>query len=429
MSDFYLSYGSKTDNGLVKEFNTDSILEFKIPNGHIFVVCDGHNGKDGHGALASKLTTESIKKYFFNRSYKDIIKAITNAITFANVTLFEQINKDSKYEGIGSTIAIIIYYNNKIYYAYAGDSRIYILRDNELQLLTKDHVNNPSNPINEDVNILIGKNKNIKFGVCKKPIMPNINDTYLICSDGLTDKVDKDNILNILLDNDKSSEHKCQDLIDLANEKGGEDNISVQVLEFSEKIEKPKKRLNYKYIALGVLAIIIATVIGFVEFNNKDVNSENIIEKQQVIIEEPNITDDNTLMVEEPKIEEIEQNNNITSKDIINKKQKKDLQIDSQEIYYNHKIKYGENLYRIAIRYNTTQLTLIKINGDKAKKLIAGTIIKIPVKALHKVKQGESFSSISNKYNTKIKAICLASKIDKNAPLKIGQTLIIPTSK
>jgi protein phosphatase len=424
----YLGYGSKTNNGLVKEFNTDSIIEFEIPNGHVFVVCDGHDGPDGHGALASKLTTESIKKYFFNRSYKDIIKALTNAITFANITLFEQTKKDSKYNGIGSTIAILIYFNKNIYYAYAGDSRIYVLRDDELQPLTRDHVNNPDNPIDDEVNIFIGKDKNIKFGVCKKPLTANVNDVYMLCTDGLTDKLTKDDIVEVLSDKDKSSEHKCLDLIDLANEKGGEDCVSVQVIDFSEKITKPKikKTLKTKYIILGILSIVIASVIGFFEFNDDlSQKEEVVVEEQSDIIQEPEISD--KLVVEEPTIEEdIEQDNSVDEKE---KNEEVNNIEDNQEVFYNHKIKYGENLYRIAIRYNTTQLKLIEINGDRAKRLVAGTTIKIPVKAIHTVQSGESFSSISDKYKIKIRAICVANKLEKENPLKLGQKLIIPLSK
>jgi LysM repeat protein len=74
-------------------------------------------------------------------------------------------------------------------------------------------------------------------------------------------------------------------------------------------------------------------------------------------------------------------------------------------------------------------LKLIEINGDRAKRLVAGTTIKIPVKAIHTVQSGESFSSISDKYKIKIRAICVANKLEKENPLKLGQKLIIPLSK
>ena len=78
---------------------------------------------------------------------------------------------------------------------------------------------------------------------------------------------------------------------------------------------------------------------------------------------------------------------------------------------------------------NISQKQLTDINGNKAKNLVAGSILKIPVNAIHKVKAGESYSVISDKYNVKIKMICHASKIIESQPLKEGQTLIIPLVK
>jgi len=70
----YLSSGSKTQAGSAKEFNTDAMVDFTILDGHVFAVCDGHDGVNGHGALSSKLVTESIKKYlvFIKSNFKFI---------------------------------------------------------------------------------------------------------------------------------------------------------------------------------------------------------------------------------------------------------------------------------------------------------------------------------------------------------------------
>ncbi len=61
------SFGSITQLGKQQDFNSDAIIEFSILDGHVFVICDGHDGDEGHGALAAKLTADSIKKYFHNR--------------------------------------------------------------------------------------------------------------------------------------------------------------------------------------------------------------------------------------------------------------------------------------------------------------------------------------------------------------------------
>ena len=233
MSDkYHLSSGNITHPGLVKEFNSDSILDFTIPDGHVFLVCDGHEGPGGHAALASKLTSESIKKYFYNRSYKDVNHALTNAVTYANYTVYEQSVKEEKYNGIGSTLAIIIYRDNKVYYAYAGDSRIYLYNDQKLQALTRDHVVDPQNVKESEVNVLIGANKDIRFGVSKNPLAVNENDLFLLCTDGLTDALTEDEITEVLSDPNMSPEHKCLILNQRVVDKGGDDNVSIQIIEF-----------------------------------------------------------------------------------------------------------------------------------------------------------------------------------------------------
>jgi len=441
-----ISFGSISDSGKVKEYNTDTILEFPILGGYVFIVCDGHDGDGGHGALASKLTAESIKKYFYNRSYKDILRALTNAVTFANYSLYEQIQKNNKYKGMASTLAIVIYRNNKLYYAYAGDSRIYHLKDNKLQLLTRDHVTNYQNPKDEDVKILIGKNKDLRFGVCRKPLEVTEDDVFMICSDGITDYITNEEIENILKEEEKSPEHKCKDLIDLANEKGGNDCISVQILEFSQPLIEEKKILNFSfksvlYVLAGIVlvaALAFAGVKGYNIYLTKKATTESAVinkkEKKQVKPqsqkhEQINISDKSN-KEKNKQIVKVQQKETVKPKQQKNSNIKKVNAVktvkNSSVVYYNHKVKYGENLYRLGLRYNISQKQLIDINGDKAKKLIAGSIIKIPVKAIHKVKSGESYSTISDKYNVKIKYICFASGIKSGSQLREGQILVIP---
>jgi protein phosphatase len=440
--ELHLSFGSFTEAGQVNEFNTDALIEFKIADGHVFIVCDGHNGEHGHGALAAKLIVESIKKYFYNRTYKDMAKALTNAITFANVALFEQAQKDEKYKGMASTLAILIYYENKIYYAYAGDSRIYLYRNAKLQPLTRDHVDDPLNAIGADVKVLIGRSKDIKFGVCKTPIQIVEDDIFLLCTDGLTDQVTDTEIEEIIGDVDKAPEHKAKNLIDLANEKGGNECVSVQVVEFAQVIElqkpKPKMKINinFKLMLYWVLGTVALVALGFGGYKGYEAFKNRPVREQ---VEEIKTVD--TKDIEKNKKTKSEGNK--TKKEpakkvspeaakpvVAEKKKEPNVKPNLGEIvYYNHEIKFGENLYRIAIRYNVTQKQLIDINGKKAENLISGTKIKIPVKAIHKVVGGESFSSISNKYNVKIKLICAASNIDEATPLREGQILIVPLNK
>ncbi len=431
------SFGSITQLGNQQDFNSDAIIEFSILDGHVFVVCDGHDGDEGHGALAAKLTADSFKKYFSNRSYKDLNIALTNAVTYANYAVHEQSQKDTKYKNIGSTLAILIYRNNKVYYAYAGDSRIYMHKDNKLKPLTLDHVENKYSPAESKVNILIGPNKDIKFGVCKTPIELKENDKFLLCTDGLTDIVKNEEISTIISDSDTSPDHKALLLAKKADENGGVDNTSIHIIEFDNNHPVPKKSftLNKNFILIAI-AIFTVTILGFGGFkgyqyfiNNKSEKPTKIAEQKLQTNSKPVaevIENKKSITVEKEKIIQ-EQNTPKTQAKPREEQVKTTAKIaSSQAVFYTHKILFGENLYRLAIRYGTTQRKLIEINGDNAKNLIAGSKLKIPVLALHTVKKGESFSIISDKYNIKIDVICRANKISKTQSLAEGKKLIIP---
>ncbi|MGE4288202.1 MAG: LysM peptidoglycan-binding domain-containing protein [Salinivirgaceae bacterium] len=430
----YLSFGVKTETGIDMKFNTDAFVEFDIAEGHVFAVCDGHNGVEGHGALASKMVAESIRKYFFNRTYSDFDKAITNAVVYANYTLYQQTLKNEKYQGIGSTLAILIVKNNKVYYAYAGDSRIYHLRDGKLQLLTRDHVETPEYPNDAEVTILLGHHKDIKFGVCKQPLTIETNDLFLLCTDGVTDVLGKESLLEVLSDTNTAPEHKSLKLAEKVHEAGAKDNYTIQVLEFSEKVVEteptlePINRKNLLGIATIVLSLllVISAFIFFPDLKNKTSKRANTaLVKSAEVGNQKKEGDKTTVIKPEEKPIEQKSSEKLQQQKVQASKQTAPA-IQGKPVYYEHEIKYGENLYRIAIRYNVTQKELIAINGSVAEKLIAGKKLNIPVTAIHKVASGESFSTLSNKYNVKISLIVAANKMEPLQALPVGKLVVIP---
>lgn len=431
------TFGSITQLGNEQSFNTDAIIDFPIFEGHVFLVCDGHNGEEGHGALAAKLAAESIKKYFYNKSYKDMLSALTNAVSFANYAVYSQAQKDDKYKNIGTTLAILIFKNQKIYYAYAGDSRIYLYKNEQLKALTLDHVEDRYNPSTSDVNVLIGKHKDIKFGVCKNPLQVSPDDYFLICTDGLSDVLGNQEITSIIGDKDTSPDHKALLLAQKVEEKQGKDNISAYVLEFSDKIAEEKSEPTKKSIKvllftiLGIL-IVLGVVFGIKFFKNNDnqkeiqTQAQAASEKEEIFATEDLVTED-TVLEEVPEAiqsepEKIEKKVKIKKEEIIQEK----IADETHPVFFQHKIQYGENLYRISLRYGVSQQKIIDLNGDFAKKFIAGKTIKIPVKAIHIVRKGESYSILSDKYNVKIASICRANQFDKNQSLSEGVKMVIP---
>ncbi len=430
------NFGNLTKLGEEKSFNTDSIIDFPIFEGHVFIVCDGHDGEEGHGALAAKITSESIKKYFHNKSYKDTISALTNAVSFANYSVYKQATSETKYNNICSTLAVLIFKNNKIYYAYAGDSRIYLYQNNKLTKLTLDHVTDINNAAESDVTILVGKNKDIKFGVCKNPLKVSPDDRFLVCTDGISDTLNSEELTDVIGNDDTSPDHKALILEQRIKEKNGKDNFSAYIVEFTDKVAKTPKKINISkkqiIISLSVLVGLVLIVLVGIFFKNRPIpNNED-----EIAIETTNNTlnkPDNEQIIENSS-NNIENKKETSAKQIETPKPKKEEHkaqttaeaTNTEGTFCKHKIQYGENLYRLALRYGVSQKQLVDINGDLATRFIAGNIIKIPVKAIHIVKSGESYSILSDKYNIKINSICRTNKTDKNTPLSKGAKVIIP---
>ena len=448
----YFEFGNLSDTGKVKEHNKDAFIDFKINNGHGFVVCNGIDGKEGGGAIASKIATNSIKQYFINKNYTDILKALTNAILFANYEIFNQAQKNNKYKDMGTTIVVVIFVKNEIYYAYAGNSRLYIYRNNNLQGLTKDHTivqnlidkgeitaNEAKNhPDKDKLFNFLGLKKEIKFGICKQAVKVENEDMLLLCTDGLTDMMSDNDIQNILKDGNSSVQHKTLNLINKANENGGKDNTTVQLIRFfdaslNQSLElddnnKNSKKSFTKYL-LGII-ITIAVILGayFIYnnyFSNSNKNQITSILKNKKIPkkikasntnkDKKNISDSlNKPTTSDTKI--IEKKNNPETSGVKKPEQTK----------LTYTLKQGDNFYRLGIRFNVTVSKLEEINSIKATHLRAHQKVIIPLTAIHTIKKGETLSHISNKYNIKQNLILKANKLTNDKKLKVGAKLYIP---
>ena len=425
---FNINFGSISNLGKVKEHNTDAVVEFPIADGHVFAVCDGHDGVEFGGALAAKITTEEIKRYFFDRSYSNLSNALTNAVSYANYCVFNQANTNEKYNGIGSTLAILIVQNDEAYYASAGNSRIYIHKDGQIAQITRDHVENG------EVSVLIGKEKNIKFSVCKNPIQLDGNETFMLCSDGLTSQLSDDEIFDVLNNSDMSSEMKTARLIDMANIAGGTDNISVQVIDFSTMTKKKEPQVSI-WRTVAIVSSLLLFIIVFYEIYKYKVNEgvaqpqiEETVAPSPVskaeIAEQPA---DNQAK-EQPKATNTanSQAENTTAKPEPTNNQAKPLNDNKIHI---HIVEKGQNLFRIGLRYNVPYAKIEELNGDVAKNLTVGARLKIPVKAIHKIANGETIESIAAKYGNPATDIIKANQLSDGEQLEVGDELVIPLSK
>lgn len=237
----------KTDKGRVRQNNED--------NGGVFVNKDGHrlavvaDGMGGHraGDVASEMTVSILQEMWEETEGIKTADAaeewLRTHIVEVNFKLYEHAQKFSECEGMGTTIEAVIATELFSTIAHVGDSRSYILNSNGFQQLTEDHtlVNElvrtgqiseadaEHHPRKNVILRALGTEKHVKIDV--RTIMFEEDDLLLLCSDGLTNKVEKEEILTILQRED-SLEEKAEALIHLANENGGEDNITLIILEF-----------------------------------------------------------------------------------------------------------------------------------------------------------------------------------------------------
>ena len=236
---------SKTVIGLVRKANEDSIGSLtniqSYNNSDVFVVCDGMGGHVG-GATASQTAVSCILSYFKGSPHPNPIIALEKAISLANSEIYSISTNNSELKGMGTTCVVLLNLDNSIYIAHVGDSRIYINTDNKIYRLTKDHSfvqklvdagqladhEMETHPRKNELTKALGISKNVVVEVSQEPIFAKAGDKFLLCSDGLCGLVNDMTILNTL--NNKSGHDAVDELIQLAENAGGNDNISADLV-------------------------------------------------------------------------------------------------------------------------------------------------------------------------------------------------------
>lgn len=241
---------SKSDVGRVRQNNEDFYGEFRIePNHFVFVVADGMGGHNA-GEVASRLAVltffESYKKYF--EEIGETEKAIELAFHDANKRVFEEGAGKESQHGMGTTLSTLILRGENAYLGHVGDSRIYLIREDECRRLTKDHSlvgKMKENGVITEEEARSHPRRNILYlslGV-KESIVPQIRggidvkdgDVFVVCTDGLSNMVSDEEIKIISINNPPKK--AVEKMIEIAKERGAPDNVTVEVI----KIEKKKE--------------------------------------------------------------------------------------------------------------------------------------------------------------------------------------------
>jgi protein phosphatase len=240
-----------TDTGRVRDHNEDAIGS--DTDSGLMVLADGMGGYNA-GEVASGIAVQIVSELATegaNREHRDEIDpasgwmrqsiVLRDAVYRANKIIYQTAQSQTHCEGMGTTIVACMFYDNKVSIAHVGDSRAYRLRDGNFEQLTMDHsllqelvdrgfysAEEAQRSTNRNyVTRALGVEATVDVEVSEFDVLPN--DIYLLCSDGLPDMVeDADIHLTISTFND-SLDNVGKQLIELANEQGGRDNVSVQL--------------------------------------------------------------------------------------------------------------------------------------------------------------------------------------------------------
>lgn len=210
--------------------------------GHLFVVADGM-GAHAAGELASKIASEQIAMRYIGSQKTDTGEAISQAVHQANTAIFERGQSNPEFHNMGTTASSLVLRGGKAYVAHVGDSRVYRLRGGTLEQLTFDHSLvwemeasgqvDSNSPLGRAIpkNVItrsLGPGEHVLVDL-EGPFEIQIADRFLLCSDGLTGQIE-DNDLGVLMDC-LPIDKIAPVLIDLANLRGGPDNITVIVVD------------------------------------------------------------------------------------------------------------------------------------------------------------------------------------------------------
>lgn len=237
--------GSLTDIGKVREINQDC---FAVDTDRgVYLVADGMGGHAA-GEKASLTAVEIITDRLSNGTGDyvngQLVDAIQNAIQEANREIINASMEDSALRGMGTTATLVVTRDNQIYVGHVGDSRAYLVRNRRIDQITDDHSivaqlvraraitpqEAARHPYRNVITRCLGMQADVEADTQQRELKPG--DRLLICSDGLSGLVSDDEMLQYVVSS-QDPQVTCQELINLANDRGGTDNITV-VLIFNE---------------------------------------------------------------------------------------------------------------------------------------------------------------------------------------------------
>jgi len=272
--------GSSSDPGQVRELNEDYFgtpetmeisLDLVEQNGRLYAVADGMGGHAA-GEVASRQAISTLFEEYYASPSAEVIQSMEEAIEVANAEVYAQASLDRAKAGMGTTLVAAVLQGDDLYVANVGDSRAYLVREQSIEQVTRDH-----SWVNEQVqagiitaqearehlyrNIItrsLGTKPDVDIDFFQRKVQPG--DVLVLCCDGLSNEVEDDEIARIVPAN--SAQESAQALIDLANQRGGPDNVTAIIVRIGEVLKRPLPVLPLA-VGGGLAVVLIAAAVYF----------------------------------------------------------------------------------------------------------------------------------------------------------------------
>ncbi len=241
-----MEYAALSDKGIIREQNEDfwNIVLDNKGNPIAFIIADGMGGHMA-GDVASRMAVEIISQEIY-RGFEAINSSTTigfleKAVNLANDEIYKYALLNLNGTGIGTTLTLGLIHSGKITIAHIGDSRFYLIRGGTIQSMTRDHSfvgelvekgvldqeEARNHPLRNQITRALGYEKNIEIDFYNIDVKKG--DMYLFCTDGLTVKVSSDELLT-MLEQEKDLNVILKNMVELANQRGGDDNITAIIV-------------------------------------------------------------------------------------------------------------------------------------------------------------------------------------------------------
>ncbi len=240
---------SLSDVGCQRENNEDSygywepVGDASFPTmGRLAIVADGMGGHEG-GQIASRLAVETFTKAYADASDPDPQRRLLTALDQAHRAIQQRATQDPHLTSMGTTCTAVALIDTRLHFVHVGDSRLYLLREGKLRILSRDHTliarliekglirpdQAQNHPQKHVLTSALGiPDEEMEIDAPPEPLPLHHGDTLMICTDGLWGQMEAGEIEHALAS--QSPDSACRSLVQLAKDRGGPDNITLQVL-------------------------------------------------------------------------------------------------------------------------------------------------------------------------------------------------------